>query len=153
MKRTDTMDEAWLVAVLALPTQKARVRKVLESLGPLTCSEVEEVLRGTHQGISATLNALVAAGLARDTGERRENVRGFRERVLEACDVDPPEEKDRNMGTGWCLRTLSGAPATDGPRILLWKDAQSARQHFAASFGATPVEVELRVILREAQGS
>lgn len=58
-------------------TLGARVLAHLEiSTDGYTCDELEQVLRGKHQTISASLSKAKKAGLIKDTGKRRKTRSG-----------------------------------------------------------------------------
>jgi len=65
--RWQTQDVAFM---LASPLMPAKVFAVIRSY-PSTCDEVEQSLDGTHQSISAAVNALMREGWITDSGVRR----------------------------------------------------------------------------------
>lgn len=156
MQRWRTMDAAFQAALESLPTLKAKVRRALEEAGPdgLITEEIEHIVGGKHQTLSATANALIAEGRARwkvnpdGSDVVRVNDGGHEQKVIEVCDVPPPGNPRAPLGRGWVVIVAGGRLlANDGDCVLVFPNRTEAEAN-----GDAVVEVLLKPVVRTQAG-
>lgn len=155
MQRWRTMDAAFQKALDDLPSLKAKVRRALEEAGPdgLITEEIEHIVGGKHQTLSATANALIAEGRARwkvnpdGSDVVRKNDGGHEQKVIEVCDVPPPGSPREPIGRGWVVMVAGGSLYGEDGRVFVFPT-----QAAAEVWGEAVCEVLLKPVVRTRRG-